>query len=70
MKNFKEFLKDYEDGNFYATTASDKMFAYAAYCKGFIEGIDYEHKMLPEPKPTKLPRPETSIKTVWDAVKK
>lgn len=35
MKNFKEFIKDYEDGNF---TYNDKTLAYAAYCQGFAEG--------------------------------
>ena len=36
MKNFKEFIKDYEDGNF---TCSDKTLAYAAYCQGYAEGM-------------------------------
>lgn len=36
MKNFKEFIKDYEDGNF---TYSDKTLAYAAYCQGYAEGM-------------------------------
>lgn len=34
MKNFKDFIKDYEDGNF---TYNDKTLAYAAYCQGYAE---------------------------------
>lgn len=36
MKNFKDFIKDYEDGNF---TYNDKTLAYAAYCQGYAEGM-------------------------------
>lgn len=38
MKNFKDFIKDYEDRNF-TYTCNDKTLAYAAYCQGYAEGM-------------------------------
>ncbi len=35
MKNFKEFLKDFNEGM--TSTATDMSFAYAAYCQGYAE---------------------------------
>ena len=44
MKNFKEFIKDFENAEI-SMTYTDKLVAYAAYCQGYIEGIGHERRM-------------------------
>lgn len=65
MKNFKEFIKDYEDGNF---TYSDKTLAYAAYCQGYAEGMKENlNNMLSAPitmPDVSVPYPYTQV--TWD----
>lgn len=71
MKNFEEFRGDFKDELFTSGTAD--LYAYAAYCQGFAEGMKENlNNMLSAPitMPTTFPLPEEATKITCNTEEK